>query len=1230
MKSCPLRILYHKKLKEIIVVSAIALLITIIIGWKVIFSGGVVLMAEQFEVYTLDSFIKVIYPIWNENIQAFCLADLPKLYLYGSAYLVAKIIGISYQELQRVLLFAPHFLAFVGMYYLASLVLYHERKAHQNLISAPSFISAFIYTVNPWIAYTPRNIVLRLAYATLPFILLLFINMLDREENNKEIIILSLVLSVITGYRFIILLIPEFILLILIYFLYGNPCKKSLKTVFKQLFFVGALFTFLSLAKFLPGLIYALFLRGESIVDFSEGMIKGFPLLEVLSMRVIRGRFDETYRDPLSYCFLIVTLFSFFSLLLISKQNIRAYAFSALSFVLYVSFSTLEEGPIGSILVGILMSMGTYGRLLRHGRWNSMFVLLSISLLSGLSILRISEQRKPKKSLTTVTIMIIALFSSVSAWPLFTGNSNGFWNPSEIPLDYINANLLLKNQMTDDHVLWLPPFSGYRAVWDKSSGLSLISSPTGIFPVRSSTKPTYNTPIFDFFRYFNFFAVRSPDIVLYNGNNLYNLFSDLNIQYIVLHNDSVAISGVTNDDVRQVCQELKNNPSVETIYEGEYLTLFKLPQARDKISQTKPMIAVGGLSVLGSITDSGEIARHTSSLIFVEDIPFQQLRDLMRLSNTLITNNGASLTNLLRLAEYSDQIVSLEPASVIGQNDPEKTWSSTEVYSQMFQRLLRKSKIGGWRTELSHGKAIAVTKAPAQIEERIKPSLDDLITQWNFSISEQVNNWTLNHPEIQERYGDGNSLIVAINYSTQDQKQIRSPLIAVEPGKAYIIDFDIQGENIEKLYSSIKEINEKGKVAESTIYNIQTEGPTFGWTHVRLEHVVKSAKAKFIQLRIEYGQEPTLPPPYKIWLDNFRIYDVSSYLTPNSLEMRFSATVSGKQDLLVRYMKSKAGGILRIFVDDNPVAELDTQDDLNQFIWEKIATLDLEKGEHKLRLENCIGLNAFDQLVFLPSQNYTSTDFDELLNDKRIVYIFEAENGLYGEKTLVSSSTEASNGKVLTFKRDSVARQAIQIPITNNYKLALHGKGSFTIIVDNSPINMESPLPNSTSLNWIYSEPFTLDKGTHTLEIRSNSAALDVIWLYSIINQRDNLSSIFLLNEHKAEVIKHRKVDPTKYEIKVNATKPFMLAFAEAYDPFWELDVNGRIIHPIKLNHLINGFWIDQTGYLTITIEYAPQTWFYYGIAISTTTLVIIFFFLLLDFIRSRHRLCFIEKCFVE
>ncbi|MEM2952640.1 MAG: hypothetical protein QXU21_00005, partial [Candidatus Bathyarchaeia archaeon] len=87
-----------------------------------------------------------------------------------------------------------------------------------------------------------------------------------------------------------------------------------------------------------------------------------------------------------------------------------------------------------------------------------------------------------------------------------------------------------------------------------------------------------------------------------------------------------------------------------------------------------------------------------------------------------------------------------------------------------------------------------------------------------------------------------------------------------------------------------------------------------------------------------------------------------------------------------------------------------------------------------------------------------------------------------------------------------------------------------------------------------------------------------------------------------ATILNYKKENPTKITATINATQPFTLAISEALDQSWTAYINGKPHKPTTLYLCINGFHINQTGLLDITIEYEPQRWFYIGCAISLTT----------------------------
>lgn len=142
------------------------------------------------------------------------------------------------------------------------------------------------------------------------------------------------------------------------------------------------------------------------------------------------------------------------------------------------------------------------------------------------------------------------------------------------------------------------------------------------------------------------------------------------------------------------------------------------------------------------------------------------------------------------------------------------------------------------------------------------------------------------------------------------------------------------------------------------------------------------------------------------------------------------------------------------------------------------------------------------------------------------------------------------------------------------------------------------------------------------------------------ISSRNISSSKDNANQH-AVISEYKKINPTKHELKVeNATRPFMISFAESYDPLWiayaDDDVTQNIedgisdanndnkkeileTRSIPLYSIINGFYINKTGDFTLTIEYEPQKWFAESSIVSLFAIVISLGLLIVE--RKRRKL---------
>ncbi len=339
-----------------------------------------------------------------------------------------------------------------------------------------------------------------------------------------------------------------------------------------------------------------------------------------------------------------------------------------------------------------------------------------------------------------------------------------------------------------------------------------------------------------------------------------------------------------------------------------------------------------------------------------------------------------------------------------------------------------------------------------------------------------------------------------------------------------------------------------------------------------------------------------------------------------ALEIPLNVKKSDNYKLLIRYFENQKGGLVRVFLDDKQIL-INTTDQLDKFVWGDIADIYLTEGQHKLTLENADGFNAVNLFVLLPSEELIKIENQtvELLKDKRAMYVFEPEYDTYYNNSNKSGKYdgEASNGKVLELKPDSKVWTDFEIFKPSEYKITLRFVGNITLNLDGDNYSL-----SSSNLNWTDVSQY-LEKGVHSIKITTkDSADLDVIWIYSIQEKDETLENIFTTNEIPATILEYKKVDSTEYIAKINASKPFALSFAEAYDPLWEARVyrDGKMlesVEPTPIYDVINGFWVNDTGNLDIVIRYKPQDYFEIGLIIFGITLAACLLYIFYDWRRN-------------
>ena len=337
---------------------------------------------------------------------------------------------------------------------------------------------------------------------------------------------------------------------------------------------------------------------------------------------------------------------------------------------------------------------------------------------------------------------------------------------------------------------------------------------------------------------------------------------------------------------------------------------------------------------------------------------------------------------------------------------------------------------------------------------------------------------------------------------------------------------------------------------------------------------------------------------------------VLTYAKNTKLDMKIKTDKSDSYDLFVRYLQNNKGGPIRVYIDEQLIKEINTKDQVDDFVWEKVDTISLSKGKHTLTLENVEGFNAVNIFALLPQGKYEEYEQQayELAQEPRNMFIFEAEsdfNYINADK-LKSNDPEYSNGQARVIKNGEI-KTSFDVLKSSKYMIAVRALtcakcGEVTLSLDK---DYKISLKNSKDeLKYIYLTT-TLARGSYDLTLSSRDATVDNVFIYSTDKAHEDLDEVFTVTETPA-TITFEKINPTKYIVHVDAKKPFMTAFAESYDPLWVAYDKDKTfkVRPIPLYSVINGFYIEKTGKYDMVIEFEPQRYFYYGAVVSGLTIL--------------------------
>jgi hypothetical protein len=225
-----------------------------------------------------------------------------------------------------------------------------------------------------------------------------------------------------------------------------------------------------------------------------------------------------------------------------------------------------------------------------------------------------------------------------------------------------------------------------------------------------------------------------------------------------------------------------------------------------------------------------------------------------------------------------------------------------------------------------------------------------------------------------------------------------------------------------------------------------------------------------------------------------------------------------------------------------------------------------------------------------------------------------------------SIALKVTNGYIdpLTNETPSETPATIIAPNSGDYVLAInvttgYSYGNLSVKVDDQflGVNLYSQ-ESETVFSYKYVGPIYLTAGSHTITIIPTNGTvpqIDSVLFCSLNNARyfANADNMFSSDPQNDTSLALEQINPTKYNVFVNSSKPFYLVFSDSYDKGWIATINGQQIpeqYHFTANGYSNGWYINKTGTYTLTLEFQPQNLFYEGAAISIISLIICIIYL--------------------
>ncbi len=577
MKSRKTNVFHKFLLENIDVVLALAIIVVmmfLLVG-RFLLAEGTVLFGDFVPTLELRQFLRVNYPLWS-NRNSFNYVGSMRLPYLLIFYFPFYIVNAPAEVFFKFVIVSTLVISGFSMYVTARHFLNKFNRDGKTVFLC-CIISSLFYAFNPWVMDRVYHIFLLVTYSFLPLILLISIQIFDKDKVDlKRVLALVLLCSITSTSPHSLLFISFLIVSLYAYFLLLNrkqfvPKTKNL-VLFIVLYVLVNAFWILPLADYLlsTGSLYPdyiLHLDGVHMLSRNSDLFNVFRLVAYWWPKVSHS--FEVFPSSTLWIFASLTVPAVCFLALIFYRKNRVVVYLSLLSVVLIFLASGMSSPLPSFYEWLCFDapvLASFGWLFRDPNKWTLLLPLAYSMLFAFACLGviglISRFKRAFFRKVTVLAFMLLFFSLVFVYitPSATNYFEGPFKPVKIPSEIYGVNSWLGNDSASYQVLWLPSYAEYGATW-VYNGLS------SVFELDSSAKPTFDSYSKYSRGYLNYF-----NTVLWENRSdcVASYLDPLNVRYVIFHNDSTSV-----EYAKRLFQSLQYHGDLEIVNHDGVVYVFE-------------------------------------------------------------------------------------------------------------------------------------------------------------------------------------------------------------------------------------------------------------------------------------------------------------------------------------------------------------------------------------------------------------------------------------------------------------------------------------------------------------------------------------------------------------------------------------------------------------------------------------------------------------------------------